>query len=116
MRNPAVLALHALHLTPGEAAAVLAGQPIRRRFWPPQHCQGGVVVGLCAGGEVLGEARLERVEPDREAGGVWWHFGPVTRYARALPHPASLRSRAMASPMPPAPLGTLTPEATAAMW
>ena len=70
MRDPAVLALHALHLTPGEAADVLAGQPIRRRFWPPQHCQGGVVVGLCAGGEVLGEARLERVEPDRDAGGV----------------------------------------------
>ena len=66
--------------------------------------------------EVLGEARLERVESAAEGGGCWWHFGRVALYARPLPHPASLRSRAMASPMPPAPLGTLTPEAPAAMW
>ena len=114
MRDPAVLALHSLHLTPDEVAAVLAGQPVRRRFWPPQHCLGGVVVGLCAGGVVLGEAPLERAvsHPD---GGAVWHFGPVTLYARALPHPTSLRSRAMSSPMPPAPLGTVTTE-QAAMW
>ena len=39
-------------------------------------------------------------------GGCAWTFGPVTTYARRLPHPLP---RGMSSPMPAAPIGTLTP-------
>lgn len=128
MRDPAVQALYALHLTPVELDAVLAGQSIRRETWPPQRCQ-GVVVGLCAGGAVVGEATLLRAESAPPAlvvglrfmGGtppkdrVLWHFGPVVRYTQPLPHPSSVRSRAMSSPMPEAPVGTLTAP-VAPMW
>lgn len=110
-RDPAVLALLALHLTPLEFDAAASCGRIRRRFWPPQPCQ-GAVVGLCASGLVFGEAKLERVESDEF--GVWWYFGAATLYARALSHPASVGSRAMASPMPEAPAGTLTPAREAA--
>jgi hypothetical protein len=65
----------------------------------------GAVVGLHAEGAVVGEALLAGFASDPE-GGCRWSFGSATRYARALPHVAS--SRAMASLMPVAPLGTLT--------
>lgn len=104
-RDHAVRALFALHLAPLEFDSVVASQVIRRKFWPPKTCE-GVVVGLCASGLVFGEALLERVTCDDL--GVLWYFGPATLYARALPHPASVGSRAMASPMPSAPAGTLT--------
>ena len=65
----------------------------------------GAVVGLHAEGAVVGEALLAGFASDPE-GGCRWSFGPVTRYARLLPYLAI--KRAMASPMPAAPLGTLT--------
>jgi len=49
-RDPAVVAVYALHLTAKELAEAEAGRPIRRPYWPPQRCQ-GVVVGLCAGAD-----------------------------------------------------------------
>lgn len=103
-RDPAVLAVYALHLTAAELDTVLAGAPIVRPFWPPMTCR-GAVVGLHAEGAVVGEALLASAVAD-PAGGCRWSFGPATRYHRALPH---ARSRRMASPMPAAPLGTLTP-------
>lgn len=118
-RDPAVLALYALHMTAAEVEAVLAGRAIRRPVWPPQRCQ-GAVVGLCvdALGAVIGEALLERAEAvaGAIALGLWfiegpraaqvlWYFGPVTSYRQALPH---RRGRGMSSLMPAAPLGTLT--------
>jgi len=48
------------------------------------------------------EALLTFVASD---GGCAWMFGPVTTYARPLPHPSP---RGMSSPMPAAPVGTLT--------
>jgi len=115
-RDHAVRALFALHLAPVEFDHVVASQVIRRKFWPPKTCE-GAVVGLCASGLVFGEAQLERVESDRDLGGARWHFGPATLYARALQHPASVGSRAMASPMPAAPAGTLTsPRETTFEW
>lgn len=105
MRDPAVLAVFALHMSAAELAAVLDGASIVRPFWPPQQCR-GAVVGLHAEGAVVGEALLFGFASNPE-GGCLWSFGPVTRYARALPHPLASR-RAMASPMPAAPLGTLT--------
>ena len=103
MRDPAVLALYALHLSAAELAAVLAGLPIVRPFWPPVTCRGSVV-GMHAEGAVHGEALLAGVQA--ADCGCRWSFGPVARYARALPH---TRTRGMASPMPAAPIGTLTP-------
>lgn len=106
--------MHALHLTPEEFDRAVASRIIRRQAWPPKTCE-GAMVGLCAGGLVFGEARLELVTCDEF--GVWWHFGPATLYARPLRHPASVGSRAMASPMPEAPMGTLTPpRETAFEW
>lgn len=102
MRDPAVQALYALHLRAEELAAVLGGQTLRRPVWPPQRCQ-GAVVGLCAGGLVVGEARLDVAS--HADGGACWSFGPVVGYARPLPH---VHGRGMSSPMPAAPLGTLT--------
>lgn len=104
MRDPAVLAVFTLHLSAAELAAVLAGASIVRPFWPPQSCRGSVV-GLHAEGAVHGEALLAGVQAAEDGPGARWSFGPVTRYARALPHVAS--RRAMSSPMPAAPLGTL---------
>ena len=92
MRDPAVLAVFALHLSAAELTAVLGGAPIVRRFWPPQQCR-GAVVGLHAEGAVVGEALLSGFTSDPE-GGCRWSFGPATRYARALPHPLASR-RAM---------------------
>lgn len=90
MRDPAVCAVFALHLTGPELAAVLAGAPVFRQTWPPGHCR-GAVVGLHADGAVVGEARLGSVasSPAGSPAPVAWTFGPVTLYA--------------------APLGTLTP-------
>jgi hypothetical protein len=103
MRDPAVLAVFALRITAAEHARLAAGLPIVRPYWPPQSCRGSVV-GLHVAGEVLGEALLTcAAAPD---GGCAWSVGPVTTYARRLPHPAP---RGMASPMPAAPMGTLTP-------
>jgi len=85
MRDPAVLAVFTLHLSAAELAAVLAGASIVRPFWPPQSCRGSVV-GLHAEGAVHGEALLAGVQAAEE--------GPGSR-------------RAMSSPMPAAPLGTL---------
>ena len=102
-RDPAVLAVHALHLTAAELDAVLAGRPIVRPFWPPMQCR-GAVVGLHAEGVVVGEALLASFESD-PAGGCRWSFGPATLYRQTLPlH----RSRRMAGLMPAAPVGTLT--------
>lgn len=108
MRDPAVLALCALHLTLVELVDARNRGYIRRPVWPPKTCE-GAVVGLCAAGLVFGEARLTRVVAGSEPGEVVWHFGVVILYAHPLPHPFALTSRAMASLMPPAPLGTLTP-------
>jgi len=101
MRDPAVLAVHAVRITAAEHAAIVAGWRILRPFWPPMACR-DCVVGLQVGGEVLGEALLTFVASD---GGCAWMFGPVTLYRHALPHPAP---RGMSSPMPAAPVGTLT--------
>lgn len=101
-RDPAVVAVHALHLTAEELAEAEAGRPIRRPYWPPQRCQ-GVVVGLCAGGLVLGEARVDAAS--HPEGGAAWTLGPIARYRRPLQH---AHGRGMSSPMPPAPIGTLT--------
>lgn len=104
MRDPAVLAVFALHLTAAEFAAVLAGVPIVRHFWPPVTCR---EKGLAVDG-ALGMQPHDRLAGVQAAdGGCRWSFGPVTRYRCALPHVAS--RRAMASPMPEAPPGTLTP-------
>lgn len=98
MRDPAVLAVFALRLSAAELAAVLAGVPIVRPFWPPVTCRGSVV-GLHAEGAVHGEALLAGVQAAE--GGCRWSFGPVTRY---------LRPDAPSHPMlPAAPVGTLTP-------
>jgi hypothetical protein len=104
MRDPAVLAVYAVHLSPVELDAVLAGASIVRPYWPPVSCR-GAVVGLHAAGAVVGEALLAGVQAAEGGGGVRWTFGPVTRYLRALP---CARSRGMAAPMPHAPVGTLT--------
>ena len=103
MRAPAVLAVFALRITAVEHASLSAGRPIVRPFWPPMCCR-GAVVGLQVAGEVLGESLLSSAvsAPD----GCAWTFGPVITYARRLPHPVP---RGMASPMPVAPVGTLTP-------
>lgn len=102
MRDPAVLAVHAVRLTAEEFARISAGRPILRSFWPPMACRDSIV-GLHVGAEVLGEALLTFAASD---GGCAWTFGPVTTYTRRLPHPAP---RGMSSPMPATPLGTITP-------
>ena len=61
----------------------------RERFLPPPTAE-------AIAREVRGLARVGR--DDRPV-------GPATLYARALQHPASVGSRAMASPMPAAPAG-----------
>ena len=81
---------------------IITAGAIVRPYWPPQQCR-GVVVGLHAAGAVHGEALLSGVEA--VGGGARWRFGPVTHYRRGLPHE---RTRGMASPMPAAPMGTLT--------
>lgn len=103
MRDPAVLAVFAVRITAAEHAAILAGRPIVRPFWPTVSCR-ACVVGLHVAGEVLGEALLSSAMS--APGGCAWTFGPVTTYARPLPHPVP---RGTASPMPAAPMGTLTP-------
>ena len=115
MRDPAVQAVMALHLKPHEIGRVLNEQRIERRVWPPKPCR-SAVVGLCAGGLVFGEALL--IDPDHStADGVVWRFETLTLYAQPLQHPASVHSRAMASPMPPAPPGTITaPRETRFEW
>lgn len=104
MRDPGCVALVALHLSDGEARAVLAGGSIWRKFWPPQVCQqpGGVVVGLSTGGRVVGEARLVRAEPS-DLGGAWWRFEDARPYAAPLPHPEAVGSRRALSAMPVVP-------------
>ena len=104
MRDPAVLAVHTVCITANEHAAIVAGRPILRPFWPPMPCR-GAVVGLHLAGEVLGEALLTSASA-ANAGGCAWTFGPVTTYARRLPHPSP---RGMASSMPAAPMGIITP-------
>ena len=102
MRDPAVLAVFAIRITAAEHAAILAGLPIARPFWPPARCRGSVV-GLQVGTEVVGEALLAEVAA--VDGGAAWAFGPVTCYRRRLPHTIG---RGMSSPMPACPCGTLT--------
>lgn len=124
MRDPAVQALYALHVTTDEVHQILAGQPIYRTTWPPQRCQ-GAVVGLCADGRVIGEAKLVHVvSAPAIALGFWFmnggrpqprtecRFEPVTQYRTPLPH---THGRGMSSPMPEAPMGTLT-EGRVEMW
>lgn len=108
MRDPAVLAIHAVKLTAGEFAALSTGRRILRPFWPPMLCR-GVVVGLHVEGHVVGEAILT-CAADPYASGCAWTFGPVTTYTRPIPHPAP---RGMSSAMPATPLGTIT---TARDW
>lgn len=60
-------------------------------------------MGLCAGGLVLGEARVDAAS--HPEGGAAWTLGPIARYRWPLPH---AHGRGMSSPMPPAPIGTLT--------
>jgi hypothetical protein len=103
MRDPAVLALYVVRVTAEEFASIRAGVPIVRPYWPPGRCR-GAVVGLQVGGDVIGEALLAGVTSTR--GGATWAFGVVTPYLRTLPH---VFGRGMSSPMPEAPLGTLTP-------
>lgn len=103
MRDSAVLAVHAVRITAAEHAAIVAGWRILRPFWPPMVCR-GVVVGLHVEGHVVGEALLT-CAADPFASGCAWSFGPVTTYTRPLPHPSP---RGMSSPMPAAPVGTLT--------
>ena len=112
MRDPAVQALLALTLSPADLAAIEAGEPLERRFWPVQAAQGGVVVGLAVGDRVVGEAPLVRVEPNPR-GGARWVFGALVRYL--VPPPHTPRRRSPWAEMPVCPLGTLTP-ATAPMW
>ena len=102
MRDPAVHAVYALHMTPSEVAAIRAGRPIYRPYWPPVCCRDSVV-GLSAAGEVTGEAHLLSAvhTPD----GVAWSFATVTNYRGPLAHKAG---RGMSSSLPEAPLGTLT--------
>ena len=95
--------MFAVRITAAEHAAILAGRPIVRPFWPPVSCR-VCVVGLQVAGEVLGEALLSSALA--APGGCAWTFGPVTTYALRLPHPSP---RGMASPMPATPMGTLTP-------
>ena len=85
------------------AGIVLFNEPVT--FWRMFFLSTLVVsvVGLQVAGEVLSEALLTCAAAN---GGCAWSFGPVTTYARRLPHPAP---RGMASPMPAAPVGTLTP-------
>lgn len=105
MRDPQVLALRALHLSEDELEAILAGRSIERPVWPPQACQ-GAVVGLCAGGRVIGEALL--CECRSLGGRVAWHFEHVAKYLRPVSHASSIRSRAASSPMPETPIGTMS--------
>ena len=100
MRDPAVHAVCALHMTPDEVAAAREGRPIYRPYWPPVSCRDSVV-GLSAAGEVTGEAHL--VSTTHTLAGVAWSFAPMTAYRRPLAHKAT---RGMSSSMPEAPLGT----------
>lgn len=115
MRDPACIALVALHLSAAEVQDIFDGRPVRRRVWPPQQVQqpGGVVVGLSADGRVVGEARLARIIADA-AGGVLWLFKEARAYAAPLPHPEAVGSRRALSAMPcvPAPAA----ERPAPMW
>lgn len=103
MRDPAVRAIHALHMTPDEVAAVRDGCPVYRPFWPPVCCRDSVV-GLSAAGLVMGEARM--LPTIHTTAGVAWRFAAMTAYRKPLTHTAT---RGMASSMPEAPMGTLTP-------
>ena len=49
MRDPAVLAVFAVRITAAEHAAILAGRPIVRPFWPTVSCR-ACVVGLHVAG------------------------------------------------------------------
>ena len=102
MRDPAVLAVFALRITAAEHERIAAGLPIARPFWPPVRCRASVV-GLHVTGAVVGEALL--VSAAAADGGAAWTFGSVVLYRRPLPHPVP---RGMSSPMPAAPVGTLT--------
>ena len=102
-RDPAVHAVYALHMTPDEVAVVREGCPVYRPFWPPVQCR-GCVVGLSAGGEVTGEARM--LSTEHTPAGVAWRFTSMTTYRQPLAHKAT---RGMFSSMPEAPMGTLTP-------
>jgi len=51
----------------------------------------------------LGEARVDAAS--HPEGGAAWTLGPIARYRRPLQH---AHGRGMSSPMPPAPIGTLT--------
>ena len=102
MRDPAVHAVYALHMTPSEVAAVRDGCPVYRPYWPPVCCRDSVV-GLSAGGEVTGEARM--LSSVHTIAGVVWRFAPMTTYRKPLAHKAG---RGMFSSLPEAPLGTLT--------
>lgn len=104
MRDPAVLAIHAVKLTAGEFAALSTGWRILRPFWPPMLCR-GVVVGLHVESHVVGEAMLT-CAADTLTSGCAWSLGPVTTYASPIQHPAP---RGMSSAMPATPLGTITP-------
>ena len=90
-------------MTPDEVAAIRAGCPVFRPYWPPVCCRDSVV-GLSAAGEVTGEAHLLSTTHTPE--GVAWSFAAVTTYKRPLAHKAG---RGMSSSMPEAPMGTLTP-------
>lgn len=106
MRDPACIALVALHLSEDEVRDIFAGRAVRRRVWPPRQVQqpGGVVVGLSTGGRVVGEARLVRAVAG-DAGGALWLFVEARAYATPLPHPEAVGSRRALSAMPcvPAP-------------
>ena len=104
MRDPAVHAVYALHMTPDEVAAIRAGCPVYRPYWPPVCCRDSVV-GLSAGGEITGEARM--LSTEHTPAGVAWRFTSMTTYRRPLAHRAT---RGMSSSMPEAPMGTLTRE------
>lgn len=103
MRDPAVHAIHALHMTPDEVAAVREGRPIYRSYWPPVYCRDSIV-GLSAAGVVTGEARM--LSTARTTAGVEWRFAAMITYRKPLAHTAT---RGMASSMPEAPMGTLAP-------
>lgn len=100
MRDPAVHAVYALHMTPSEVAKVREGCPVFRPYWPPVCCRDSVV-GLSAGGEVTGEARM--LSTTHTPAGVAWRFAAVKTYKKPLAHKAT---RGMSSSMPEAPLGT----------
>lgn len=103
MRDPAVHAVFALHLTPDEVAAVREGCPVYRPYWPPVCCRDSVV-GLSAAGVVMGEARM--LSTVHTVAGVAWRFTSMTTYKKPLAHKAT---RGMFSSMPEASMGTLTP-------